>query len=150
MSSGITHRNDALVVEIVATISSLLVYVNTGSEYLSAGILIGGVCQFVVTPDIDHHIHTYEEKRWLKLLGVFGWLWIAYWWPYSKLFRHPNSKHMPFKTMSHMPLLGTVTRMIYLMWWIPMFFEVDLLIWIGCFAVWSVGDFIHIVRDTIF
>jgi len=43
----------------------------------------------------------------LRRFKLFGWLWVAFWWPYEKLNPHRGRSHT---------LRGTVERFLYLFW----------------------------------
>ena len=74
--------------------------------HAGAGVL-GLVAGHLVTPDLDVDAITHEERRALRA-GCFGWAWVAWWWPYARLMAH--------RGLSHAPLLGTLTRAVYLLW----------------------------------
>ena len=74
----------------------------------AAGCLTG----LVINPDLDVRRFTHAESVMRRTGGRLGRLlsnlWYALWWPYSRLI--PRHRH----PLSHMPILGTVVRLIYL------------------------------------
>ncbi|MEM8967257.1 MAG: DUF2227 family putative metal-binding protein [Bacteroidota bacterium] len=67
---------------------------------------IGCFFGIFMSPDLDMRQHTVSETTLLRWsLGV-GYLWIFLWYPYAMLFRH--------RGISHTPLIGTATRVLYL------------------------------------
>lgn len=64
---------------------------------LAAGYLAGSL---FLSPDLDLY-HSRPARRWRLLRAL--------WWPYTRLFRH--------RRLSHHPLLGPLTRLLYLGLW---------------------------------
>ncbi len=64
---------------------------------LGLGYLAGSL---FLSPDLDLY-HSRPARRWR--------LFRALWWPYTRLFRH--------RGLSHHPLLGPLTRLLYLSLW---------------------------------
>lgn len=78
----------------------------------------------VVSPDLDLPGLTLAETVWKRLPFPFGQLlsgfWYTLWLPYATLLRH--------RGVSHWPLLGTLTRIVYLaLWWCG----VSLAVWLA-------------------
>ena len=103
MASGKTHEQAALT---TLAVGGAVAYF-TASEtawYAVAGLLAGTL----VTPDIDMDTRTREERRWKyvpaigPLLKIGFWL---FWLPYAKMFAH--------RGLSHVPIIGTVSRILY-------------------------------------
>ncbi len=90
MASGRTHD----IVNLMAL--PPIVYYLKPSDYIgfSTGYLVG---TFFLTPDNDIY-HSLPNKRW-KILRFL-------WKPYTKIFSH--------RGISHYPIIGTVTRLVYL------------------------------------
>ena len=94
---------------------------------IAAAFATGCLIGVVINPDLDVRTgsHAYEVLRATggKLFGSplsKAWRW--FWWPYARLI--PRHRH-PF---SHLPILGTVLRLGYLLalptlvWWVLGFF----------------------------
>jgi len=110
----------------------------------SAGLMLG----HLVTPDLDVDGVTYEERRAIRKAGcLLGWLWIAYWLPYAKLFHHRGA--------SHWLGVGTLTRAVYLLGpvmlviWLA-FGAVPRIDWLALLGGWGLQDTTHILMDWVF
>lgn len=73
----------------------------------AVGCLIG----LVVDPDLDCNstLSLMNASRWrmMKLWRPLGYVWFVIWWPYGKWFYH--------RGISHTPIIGTATRIMYLL-----------------------------------
>lgn len=62
------------------------------------------------SPDYDQEMLIWGKWKLFKMLPPVSWLlgslWIAYWMPYALLMKH--------RGISHTPVLGTFTRLLYL------------------------------------
>lgn len=109
----------------------------------AAGYVVG---TFWITPDLD--LTTSRPRRRWKLLGVL-------WLPYAWLFSH--------RGLSHRPLLGALTRVLYLaalaglgLWALDRLgyhwqFSVSLSRgWLSFFAGLLLADVLHLLLDTLF
>jgi uncharacterized metal-binding protein len=94
---------------------------------LTAGVLAGAL----ITPDLDVQGPTRAHTIARRSGGcLFGWLWRLLWMPYSYII--PRHRH----PLSHWPVIGTLTRLLYLgllawavlsvaglplplIWWLP-------------------------------
>lgn len=74
---------------------------------LGVGILSGTMAGVLVTPDVDLPTKTYEENRVYRVNRWIGIAWQTFWTPYALIFRH--------REISHWHLIGTATRMIYML-----------------------------------
>ena len=90
MASGKTHE----IVNLVALVPMLYFVPSEYTLYFAGGYVAG---TFLLSPDIDLP-HSRSSKRW-KILRCF-------WFPYQALFSH--------RGLSHVPVLGTFTRILYL------------------------------------
>lgn len=71
---------------------------------MTAGALTG----LVVEPDLDVDHRTHSENLVYRHAGrAVGLLWQIYWYPYALL--------NPHRGVSHWPLVGTLTRALYLL-----------------------------------
>lgn len=80
--------------------------VNAGLPEYGAAIVAGAIMGFLLTPDLDLEGLTEEEKR-LRKIPIFGFLWQWFWYGYAMLFDH--------RGLSHKPVIGTATRLAYLL-----------------------------------
>jgi uncharacterized metal-binding protein len=140
MAGGQTHAVDTQYVAAVGGVAAA--YTNTPVEGLAfaGGALLG----LFVNPDLDQQAISRIEWRLIKHTFGLGFLWLAYWWPYAVALSH--------RSISHWPLLGTLTRLIYLapVWYV---------LWLvgvrpGPWLVWAiaglvVSDLAHWLRDAI-
>lgn len=113
---------------------------------LAVSFPLGLVMGHILTPDIDHHWKTIEELRMYRYSRLWGWAWSLFWWPYQKLHAH--------RGWSHTPIVGTVGRFLYLLWF-PLLLCLVYLglsgwVWVmwGYFLVaWILQDFVHLRLD---
>lgn len=103
MPSGKTHDRVTWISAPVVGVSAWLIGGRLGASavatlaFVFAGLMFSG--------DLD--VKSVQYKRW----GWLRWIWI----PYQKAVKHRS----PF---SHGPVLGTLTRLLYLSGWILLFF----------------------------
>ena len=145
MASGKVHARVAVgVMCVTAAVSPYIA--QSISVYAAGGAAAGAVAGWLVTPDADIPHRTHDERRMIRRLGFAGRLWVAYWAPYGQLFTH--------RGISHVPFLGTLTRALYALWWLP--FVVDALpvpvpvpvpFVVAMLAAWCVQDLAHIAAD---
>lgn len=164
MASGETHARLAIASQIPLTVLGVAaLFVNAS---FGVGLVAGGVIGIVVTPDIDHHNRTHEEKRVYEFDRTLGIIWQWLWSGYALT--------MPHRGISHMPIVGTITRIVYVALLLKIVFwvwngaaadacyvagcsapKIDSLVlsiavpdfWIGLVIGWIVQDFVHIVTD---
>lgn len=105
MAAGRTHNVGTLVLTpIVAWAAWELSNHDVLTTWLAG---LGCFAGIFISPDLDMRQRTVSETTLLRWsLGV-GYIWIFLWYPYSMLFRH--------RGVSHTPLIGTVTRVLYLL-----------------------------------
>ena len=80
------------------------------------GAAVGcGVLGLVLGPDLDQPGVTAGEWVVIKRLGPLGWIFVSYWWLYAQVIphQHPTARRNP---LSHMPVVSTLIRLIYLLW----------------------------------
>lgn len=106
MASGNTHARVAYALQAPITLAGIVVAINYDDAQLGAGLVIGGLVGIIVTPDIDHHVVTHEELRFYQVGRVAGVLWQWLWAGYEIV--------VPHRGVSHVPVIGTLTRAIYL------------------------------------
>lgn len=121
---------------------------------LVAGATIGAGAGHLVTPDLDLRRRTYEEGRVIRILGLPGYLWLAYWYPYAVVMRH--------RGWSHTVPQGTLSRMVYLiapaaiLAWLfglrPDVVSVQYLTYAAlmCVTAWFLQDLSHLTMDGLF
>lgn len=106
MSSGATHAKVAYTMMLPLTGAGIVngaIYQDWG---FGLGLVTGGVAGILVTPDIDHHETTVEEVRFYQVGRVAGVLWQWLWAGYEMF--------VPHRGISHWPIIGTLTRVLYL------------------------------------
>ncbi len=85
-------------------------------EIWQRGVLafIGCLAGIFITPDLDLQALSTAEVIWVKV-PVVGYtmmhFWSWFWFPYASLFKHRGSSHSVLK--------GTLSRIVYLLIWIP-------------------------------
>jgi uncharacterized metal-binding protein len=67
---------------------------------------LGCACGVLLSPDLDQEGISHAEWRLVKWTFGLGFLWLLLWWPYAAL--------MPHRGLSHVPIIGTATRLAYL------------------------------------
>jgi len=164
MASGATHARIAVAMQFPLTVAGVAVALVDPA--LGAGIVAGGLVGVFITPDIDHQKRTHEERRIYAFDRTLGIVWQWLWSGYALL--------MPHRGLSHMIVLGTLTRVLYALFlarmlsWIwygaasgvcylanctlPEFNVWPFLLmypqaWVGGLLAWMVQDSIHIVTD---
>jgi uncharacterized metal-binding protein len=70
-----------------------------------ASFLMGYGVGYYVDPDLDHISITAGEGRILRDFKIFGAIFLAFWFPYSYIFKH--------RGISHTHILGTLSRWSY-------------------------------------
>jgi len=105
MASGRTH---AIITKSLAVGSGVAVFVATADINTALLVAMGCFIGLYVEPDLDIATRTYSEKQLLKLWKPLGVLWITIWTPYGQTITHRS-------IWSHMPILGTFLRVLYLM-----------------------------------
>lgn len=89
------HCASNLTLGILLAVSLSAFHFDTSTRMVFAVSFI--LATFLLSPDLDLH-HSSPSRNW-------GWM-KKMWWPYSKIFRH--------RGLSHIPLIGTGTRLAYL------------------------------------
>lgn len=138
-----TGKQHAVVASTVAVGTALAapgIALYTG-PVVALGICLGTLVGWLITPDIDHHAITEEERRLIKHFGIFEHAWRLYWMPYEKLFKH--------RGMSHTPVIGTLTRAIYFPTPAMLAGYLDWNLLVGLLAGWVAQDLIHILGDAL-
>lgn len=139
MASGKAHSRIAHGVTWVMALVSVTV-AGMGHSAEALFIFTGSLLGWLITPDIDIPHRTHEEMRLWKVSPVLGLFWQKYWYAYALLIPH---RHW----LSHLPGVGTVLRMAYALWWLPLVVDVPWMI-LGWVAVgWTVQDVVHLAAD---
>lgn len=118
----------------------------------NAGLFIGGIlCGMVIEPDLDQsEIHSIEAQNLVRdILGDTVWyIWRLIWYPYGMIIKHRS-------WMSHLPVIGTLLRILYLYGWyllIMWMFRLDV-IWYQPPLALVVGlcaaDTLHFILDQL-
>jgi uncharacterized metal-binding protein len=106
--------------------------------------LIAFVGAIIVSPDLDQESISYVEWRIVRYTLGLGFLWLLYWWPYSRL--------IPHRHISHWPILGTLTRILYLApaWYGGWLLGVRPASWVVWAALGlTASDLVHWLRDKL-
>jgi uncharacterized metal-binding protein len=117
MPNGKTH---ALATTLVAgTIGPALCLFAGQPLAQAAAFTAGCLAGLIVNPDLDVRRPTFSHWVVRRNAGqIAAWLWSLVWWPYAHLVV-PTHRH----PLSHLPLLGTAIRVMYLViglalaWW---------------------------------
>lgn len=108
MADGITHgRITIAVTAIVSPVVMLTTFSLLQAVMFGAGCLLG----LVVEPDLDINRVTESERRLLRIFGPVAYIWIGLWLPYAIVLPHRSA-------LSHLPILGTLLRLVYLLGWL--------------------------------
>lgn len=157
MANGKTHARATLNIATVVLAAGVLAVValpRVETFAVVAGLVSGAMIGHLVTPDIDQRSITVEERRVLRLLGLPGYLWILYWYPYALAMRH--------RGWSHTVPQGTISRIAYLClplallaWAINVHLRAVSLRYIMYFTValvvgWMAQDITHLTLDGLF
>jgi uncharacterized metal-binding protein len=138
MADGQTHARIASGVTLAVSVAALPVGVHDSTTALA--MMAGAVCGWLMTPDLDIEHRTHEEWRLWRLSPVIGAVWTLYWLPYAWAIPH---RHW----LSHAPGIGTLIRMLYVGWWIPIIVPVDLRFVVVMWLAWCVQDIAHLAAD---
>jgi uncharacterized metal-binding protein len=107
MPNGRTHSLATAVAAGVAS-SVLILFADQPLPVVTAfagGCLLG----LIVNPDLDVRFSTHAHRVVRRTAGqVIAEAWKLIWWPYARLI--PRHRHF----LSHLPLLGTAIRLVYL------------------------------------
>lgn len=129
MASGLIHSK---VTKTLIIPSTAIGYLLTDDFYL--GLLVGFGCWLglFIEPDLDISLKTDSESR-LDFIPIFGKLWFWLWKPYGNYLNHRSY-------VSHLPILSTLVRYIYLtIFLVPLLSLMSVaifgeVIWIGDFV----------------
>lgn len=116
---------------------------------LGLGFLFGYLMGRYIDPDADLQQTSSSEYRAMRELSIVGVVLVAYFVPYGYVVPHRSP-------LSHYPVLGTLGRLIYLFWWLPILFyyfdwqvsNIMLLVAYNIFIGLSLSDFIHWLLDV--
>lgn len=126
MASGEEH---VLATLALTPITAVAVWDLTGGN-TTAAMIAGAGCfsGIFISPDLDLAGRTISETLMIRWLGLLGQIWVFLWLPYACFYKH--------RGVSHIPFLGTVTRVLYmaalyigLHLLLHYFYAFDLLIW---------------------
>lgn len=109
MADGASHsRFGKLIIAGDAALATYGVYRTDGliTPSFAIGTVVGSVLGWLMPPDLDLPMRTYDEWRVLKRLPHFGKLWVGFWASYGQMFDH--------RKISHRFILGTISRMLWI------------------------------------
>lgn len=130
LPDGHHHGRITLILSpIIATICGFLSFVFFQDLQTSiicfGGGLFGCLFGLIVDPDLDQEILSRAEWRMVKIpiIGyIVGSIWVCYWLPYALIMKH--------RGVSHWPIVGTCTR---LLWLSPL---IGLIVWLFNIYSW--------------
>lgn len=141
MPTGRTHTSATIIAAGALALGAALLIYQTGRPEFAA-LPIGALAGLLLSPDLDVERGSISNHHARRIGCVFGALWRWYWWPYAKIAKH--------RGLSHAPVLGTLIRLVYIGWWIPLVWRPMPWAWVGAFAVGlAIVDLIHIGMDWI-
>lgn len=108
MADGKSHGRITLFLAVTIT---PVVTIATLSPEKAAMFAIGCLLGLIVEPDLDVNHVTESERKMIKVFGPLAYLWIGLWLPYALIVPHRS-------ILSHMPILGTAIRLVYLLGWL--------------------------------
>ena len=140
MSSGKVHATDSIIISGLALGATAI-----GCPFeIAAPISIGALSGTILTPDLDIENWNRAKRVLIMRVPVIGYAFSIYWYPYGKLIPH---RHWT----SHLPVVGTLGRVVYAM--LPLFMFIDLgalatspLFW-AFVAGLALSDTAHWIRD---
>lgn len=91
---------------------------------------LGCLLGVISSPDLDLEAWSISELIWFKIpiIGyTLGYIWSWFWYPYASV--------MPHRGLSHNPVFGTLTRVIYFIVGVPLNF-----IWIKALILIYLGE----------
>lgn len=150
MPKGTTHAKATVA---LAVASGLLAYFHFDQTLVhSAAISGGALAGLVLTPDLDVNVGCISNDIVRRSGGrAAGNLWTLFWRPYSLLMPHRSP-------LSHMPIVGTAIRLMYLSIIPALLFWYSSGTWAGLnfpdWGWWAVGglalaDTLHFLMDQI-
>ena len=116
MPDGRTHTSVTVLTAAYSTAFLVDRIVNDGYPLRSLVMVAGCLAGILLTPDLDvdaGNIGMSIIRTWLG--GIPAVLWFWYWRPYSKLIPHRS-------VVSHLPILSTAIRLVYMFWWVPLLY----------------------------
>lgn len=162
MAAGHIHRKLAVRVELWTFVVAAPVFLVDPAAAL--GGILGAIFGVLITPDIDHRVRTFEKAFFYRFGTFVGKAWESFWAPYSIWFDH--------RGISHWWLLGTFTRVAYLVFafvkisvtlqfffdylgigldlifWIDPLLSLPPIFWLSLFSVWAFQDSVHLIADS--
>ena len=147
MASGKDHAKASLIASVP---TGLVVGIGLSSIPYGIGTAIGSILGIALTPDLDQEMTTFFEWKLIRKTGPLGFLWMAFWASYSLLIPHRS-------IWSHLPILGTIIRLLYIttpiiafcLWWdyIPVLPQYIIEGLVGTLIGLSMSDTLHWFMD---
>lgn len=136
-----------------AAVSGCAIYFgNLASLTTSCNVAEGALIGILISPDLDIENGNISNYYLRKISPPLAWLWRWLWWPYGKLFRH--------RGISHWPIIGTGSRILYIVTWIMLITIILIMFGIRVpmqydWAVTrilglAIADIVHATMDAIF
>ena len=147
MASGKAHAKASLIAAIPTGLATGL---GLGSVFYGLGAVAGSILGIALTPDLDQEMTTYFEWKLIRKTGPLGFIWMAFWAPYSLLIPHRSF-------WSHFPIIGTVIRLLYIttpiivfcLWkgYIPNLSQFIIEFLVGIILGLAISDILHWIMD---
>ncbi len=104
MASGREHTLGTI---LLTPLAGLLAWQLSDSDQAVTFLATAGCLSGIfISPDLDMPTRTVSESTLLRWSWGVGYIWIFLWYPYAVFFKH--------RGISHCPLVGTCTRLVYL------------------------------------
>ena len=104
MADGATHTAATVTVAVPAAVTAGLVTGDPGLAALAGAGCLAGV---FISPDLDVNHRTESELLLWQVSPLVGFPFLLAWFPYAYVIDHRSP-------VSHLPLLGTLGRLLYL------------------------------------
>jgi len=103
MSNGHAHSVATVVVSLWG---GVMAYYASGDVEFAGWVAAGSALTLLINPDTDQEGMDRNEHRLVRNTYGCGFIWLAAWYPYARMFRH--------RGLSHAPVIGTLTRLGYM------------------------------------
>ncbi|WKN33231.1 DUF2227 family putative metal-binding protein [Porifericola rhodea] len=81
-------------------------HLSQGDQAITILASTGCLSGIFISPDLDMQTRTVSETTLVRWSWTIGYIWIFLWYPYALFFKH--------RGISHCPLVGTCTRLLYM------------------------------------
>jgi uncharacterized metal-binding protein len=106
MADGKTHsRAGVIFIGATSVLSTVYIRHAVNNEF-ALSLMAGSILGWLMPPDLDLPNRTHDEHRIMNLNPILGRLWVGFWASYGQVFGH--------RGISHWPIIGTLTRILWL------------------------------------